>query len=92
VKRAELEKLKGVGIQNRMKSAGTPGRFGKDAAQLVSRRERREAEQAMGLRPFAVKLNSELIAKIHALQQQRGTDLNDVVAELLESGLAQINK
>jgi hypothetical protein len=89
MKRADLEKLKGAGIQTRMKTAGTPGRFGKDAAQLASRRERREADQALGLRPFAVKLNSELIAKINALQQQRGTDLNEVVAELLESGLSQ---
>ena len=92
MKRADLEKMKGAGIQNSMKTAGTPGRFGKDAAQLSSRRERRDAEQALGLRPFAVKLNSELIAKIHALQQQRGTELNDVVAELLESGLAQTGK
>ena len=92
MKRADLEKMKGAGIQNSMKTAGTPGRFGKDAAQLSSRRERRDAEQALGLRPFAVKLNGELIAKIHALQQQRGTELNDIVAELLESGLDQIRK
>lgn len=92
MKRADLEKLKGAGIQNRMKTAGTPGRFGKEAAQPASRRERREAEQALGLRPFAVKLNGELIAKIHALQQQRGIDLNEVVAELLEAGLSQSGK
>ncbi len=37
-------------------------------------------------------LNGELIARIHAHQQQRGTPLNEVMAELLESGLSQLKK
>ena len=92
MKRTELEKNKGLAIQDRMHKSGVPGRYGQQSGQVSSRRERREADQALGLVPFAVKLNSDLIAKIHALQQQRGTALNDVVAELLESGLSSLKK
>jgi len=91
MKNVQLQKLKGSGIQSRMKGESTPGRYGKDAA-LATRRERREANQAMGLVPFAVKLNSDLIAKVHALQKELGTELNEVVAQLLEAGLAQAKK
>ena len=91
MKKTDMERLKGSGIERRMKAA-TPDRFGKDAAQLLSRRERRDADQALGLVPFAVKLNGELIAKLQAVQQERGTTLNEVVAELLEAGLVQQKK
>ncbi len=92
MKRTDLEKLKGSGIQSRMQQAVVPGRYGQQSGQVQSKRERREADQALGLVPFAVKLNSELIARIHALQQQRGAPINEVVAELLESGLSQVKK
>jgi hypothetical protein len=92
MKRTELTKLKGVAIVDRMKQAAVPGRFGQQSGQVLNRRERRDADQALGLVPFPVKLNSELIAKIHALQAKRGTPLNEVVAELLEAGLSKIKK
>ena len=92
MKRTDLEKLKGVAIENRMKQSGIPGRYGQQSSQLVSRRERREADQALGLVPFAVKLNSELIGKIRALHATRGGELNALVSELLESGLEQVKK
>lgn len=92
MKRTDLAKLKGVAIVDRMKQSAVPGRFGQQSGQVLNRRERREADQALGLAPFAVKLNGELIAKIHALQAKRGTPLNEVVAELLEAGLAKIKK
>ena len=89
MKRVEMEKLKGIGIQDRMQQSAVPGRYGQQSGQMVSRRERREADQAAGLVPFAVKLNSDLIARIHAVQQQGEKPLNEVVAELLETGLSQ---
>ena len=92
MKRTDLAKLKGRAIESRMQQSGVPGRYGQQSGQALGRRERREADQALGLTPFAVKLNSELIARVHALQQQRGTALNDVVAELLEAGLSQVKK
>ncbi|RZT11448.1 hypothetical protein SAMN05216319_0067 [Duganella sp. CF402] len=61
--------------------------FGK-AAVVVDRREQRRLDQALGLVPFAVKLNSNLVAQINALAAEQGTDLNEVVAALLQKGLA----
>ena len=88
MKQAELEKLKGVKIGDRMGRSVTPGRFGKDAA-LPSRREQRKLDQAQGLVPFAVKIDGELVKQIQALAQERKTGLNEVVAELLKKGLAR---
>jgi hypothetical protein len=89
MKQADLEKLKGVKIGDRMGRSVTPGRFGKDAAALPSRREQRKLDQAQGLIPFAVKIDGELVKQIQTLAQERKTGLNEVVAELLKKGLAR---
>jgi hypothetical protein len=89
MKQAELEKLKGVKIGDRMGRAVTPGRFGKDAANMPNRREQRKLDQAQGLIPFAVKIDGELVKQIQALAQERKTGINEVVAELLKKGLAR---
>ena len=87
MKKADLEKLKGLKIDSRMKHAGTPGRFGAAADVATSRREQRDLERAQGLVPFAVKLDGDLVKRIQALAQERKSGLNEVVAELLEKGL-----
>jgi hypothetical protein len=87
MKRTELAKLKGKKIDTSMSKASTPGRFAKEAAAILDRREQRKRDQELGLVPFAVKLDSELVRKLHALAQQRQLGLNDVVGELLEIGL-----
>jgi hypothetical protein len=88
MKKTDLEKLKGLKIDGQMKRAGTPGRFGADAAAAASsRREQRERERAQGLVPFAVKLDGGLVKRIQALAMERQAGLNEVVAELLEKGL-----
>lgn len=87
MKKTDLEKLKGLKIDTRMKQAGTPGRFGKEASAAVGRREQRKLDQVQGLVPFAVKLDGELVKRIQALAQSRGTGLNEVVAELLRKAL-----
>ena len=38
--------------------------------------------------PFAVKLNSDLVAQLNAQATERGVDMNQLVAELLAKGLA----
>jgi len=88
MKKADLEKLKGMKIDGRMKHAGTPGRFGGAADAATSRREQRERERAQGLVPFAVKLDGELVKRLQALATERQCGLNEVAAELLERGLA----
>ncbi len=46
-----------------------------------------ERDRAQGLVPFAVKLNGELVRKLHAIAQERQAPLDAVVAELLERSL-----
>jgi hypothetical protein len=46
-----------------------------------------ERDRAQGLVPFAVKLNGELVKKLHAIAQERQAPLDAVVAELLERSL-----
>lgn len=87
MKKVELEKNKGLKIMGQMKQAGTPGRYGKQAAAMPDRREQRRLDQALGLVPFAVKLNGELVKRVQALAQERGSGINEVVAELLQKGL-----
>lgn len=83
---AELQKLNAMKLVNRMKKASGSGRPGAVAAP-VDRREQRRIDQAAGLVPFAVKLNSELVRQIHALAAERKCGVNDVVAELLQAAL-----
>lgn len=87
MKRTDLEKNRGAKINSGVNRFGTPGRFGKDAGVPMQRREQRKLEQALGLVPFAVKLNGDLVNQIHALAQTRRTGLNELVAELLKKGL-----
>ncbi len=88
MKKTDLEKRKGLKIDSRMKHSGTPGRFGTEAAAAANRREQRERERALGLVPFAVKLDGELVAQIRQRAVERGEDLGQVVANLLRQGLA----
>ena len=86
MKKTDLEKLKGLKISGQMKQAGTPGRFGAEAgAAALSRREQRE--RALGLVPFAVKLDGDLVKRLHALANERQAGLSEIVTELLQQGL-----
>lgn len=87
MKKTDLEKNKGLKINSSVNRFGTPGRFGKDAGQVTDRREQRKLDQALGLVPFAIKLNGDLVKQVQALAQARQTGLNEVVAELLKKGL-----
>ena len=88
MKRTDLEKNKGLKIAASANRFGTPGRFGKDAARHLDRREQRRLDQARGLVPFAVKLNADLANQLRARALERQMDLNELVAELLNKGLA----
>ena len=41
----------------------------------------------MGLVPFAVKVNIDLVEKIQNFAREKDKNINDVVADLLEAGL-----
>ncbi len=87
MKKTDIEKNKGLKIAARMSYAGRPDRFGSAAGAIPDRREQRKVDQAQGLVPFAVKLNSDLIKQIQTLAQEREMGLNECVAELLKKGL-----
>ena len=87
MKKTDLEKLKGLKINEAMKRSAVPGRYGQEAAQVLSRKERRRLEEAQGLVPFAVKLDAGLVARLDATAKAKGVTLSALVAELLDHGL-----
>lgn len=87
MKKTDLEKLKGLRLRPQAGAAGAQGQFGKQLPAAPGRREQRDIDRALGLVPFAVKLNGELIAQVQALAKSREIALNEVVAELLDKGL-----
>lgn len=87
MKHTELEKLKAMSLQGRMKQAATPERFGKSAAGPLGRREQRKLDREQGLVPFAAKLDGELVQKLQALAEERQVPVNKLVGELLAKAL-----
>lgn len=88
MKRTDLAKNEGLKIAGRIKPFGNSGKPGA-VASVVDRREQRRQDQALGLVPFACKLNVDLVAQLRELSLARNTDLNQLVADLLTKGLAQ---
>lgn len=74
-------------LMGKMDAPGMSG-FEKTGLPAVDRREQRKLDQAQGLVPFAVKLNSTLVDELKALAKSGDADLNQVVAALLKKGLA----
>jgi len=87
MKKTDLEKNKGLKIASGANRFGTPGRFGRDAALAMEKREQRKRDQALGLVPFAVKLDGKLVQTMRDLAQTRQTGLNELVSELLRQSL-----
>ena len=86
MKKTALAKSDAKKLMGKMNVPGA-GAFGK-AAVVVDRREQRQRDPALGLVPFAVKLNSDLVLQLQTLAKERDADLNERVAELLTKGLA----
>ena len=86
MKKTGMAKSDAKKLMGKMAAPGAAG-FGNGDAVLVDRREQRKRDQELGLVPFAVKLNSELVLQLQALAKERAIDLNALVAELLGKGL-----
>jgi len=87
MKKTDLAKSDAKKLMNQMSTKGPT--FGVAApAAMPDRREQRERERALGLVPFAVKLNSDLVKQLQNLSKERGVELNELVAELLQKGLS----
>ena len=89
MKKTDLEKNKAMKIDGKMKSAGVPSRFAKNAAEVVDKREQRRRDTAAGLVPFACKLPAELVKRLHTRAATHEGGVNAVVAQALEQALAQ---
>jgi hypothetical protein len=86
MKLTDLHKSKGLKINSGIKPYGTTGKPA-EPAPPPPRREQRKLDQALGLVPFACKLNGELVKQLQALAAERKTGMNELVGELLAAGL-----
>lgn len=90
MKKTGLAKSDAKKLMGKMAAPGVGSFGGGDAAAgAIDRREQRKRDQALGLIPFAVKLNSGLVQQLQALAVERGMELNEAVAEVLTKGLAR---
>jgi hypothetical protein len=87
MKKTDLAKLDAKKLMNQAGPRGSS--FGAAEAAPLDRREQRERERALGLVPFAVKLNGDLVKQLQALAKERGVEMNELVAEVLQKGLAK---
>lgn len=88
MKLTDLEKNKGLKINNRLKQSGPPDRFGTATTETLDRKAQRKLDQEKGLVPFAVKIPSTLATRLREKALADGVELNELVGELLEKGLA----
>ena len=86
MKKTDLAKSDAKKLMNQINAKGAT--FGAAASAAPDRREQRERERALGLVPFAVKLNSDLVKQLQALSKERGIELNELVTNLLQKGLS----
>ncbi|WP_292040569.1 hypothetical protein [Massilia sp. UBA6681] len=87
MKRTDLAKRDAEKLKNQMGSQNAAF-VGAARNAVPDRREQRERDRALGLVPFAVKLNGDLVGQLQALSKERGVELNELVAELLQKGLS----
>jgi hypothetical protein len=87
MKRTQLEKLQAARIVTEMKKAAPPERYAQGSGTVLDKREQRRLDRERGLVPFAVKIDGGLVNRIRALAQERKTDVNEVVGELLKKAL-----
>jgi hypothetical protein len=91
VKKTGMAKSDAKKLMGKMAAPNAAG-FGKDNAPSVDRREQRKRDQEMGLVPFAVKLDGELVQQLQKLAKSRSMDLNALVAEVLNRGLQVVGE
>jgi hypothetical protein len=86
MKKTDLAKHDAKKLMNQTGPRGPS--FGTGEVAPLDRREQRERDRALGLVPFAVKLNGDLVNQLQALAKERGLDMNELVADVLRKGLA----
>lgn len=80
----DLEKNKGLKLNNSLKQAGPSARFGQRAAQpKLDKREQRRLDQEQGLVPFACKLDGELVKQLQERAATHEGGMSALLADLL---------
>src|SRR5688572_16442410 len=87
MKKFELEKMRGLKVTGQMKASGVPSRFAQGAGEVLDKRERRLRDSAAGLVPFACKLPSELVKRLHERAALHAEGINGLMVELLTPAL-----
>ena len=85
LKKTDLARRLELKIEGQRKNAAIPQRFA--GAEPLDKRERRKADAAAGLVPFACKLPSTLAAELREKAQSHPDGLNGLVAGLLQDAL-----
>ena len=88
MKKTDLTKHLAKKVDGRMKAAGVPDRFAQGAADATDKREQRRLDAAAGLVPFACKLPSALVKRLHERAAAHEVGVNTLVAQALEQALA----
>lgn len=83
MKKTDLVKNLAKKLDGRMKTAGVPGRFAQGAAEMVDKREQRRRDAEAGLVPFACKLPSDLVKRLHESAAGAEAGVNGLVAQAL---------
>jgi hypothetical protein len=86
MKKTGMAKSDAKKLMGKMAAPGAAG-FGNADNAIVDRKEQRERERALGLVPFAVKLNADLVKQLQEHAKAGGIDLNEAVAAVLAKGL-----
>ncbi|MFZ6813596.1 hypothetical protein ACO0K3_03950 [Undibacterium sp. Rencai35W] len=89
MKKTGLAKSDAKKLMGKMQAAG-PAAFGNSPLTTIDKREQRKIDQALGLVPFAVKLNSELVRQLQERAHEQGISLNEVVATVISKGLTLV--
>ncbi len=87
MKRTDLEKSIGNKITNKIQRNVESAPFSKDIQKPVDKREQRKLDQALGLVPFAVKINYDLVQQIQDIAEEEHAGINEIVSELIQRGL-----
>lgn len=87
MKKTGMAKTDAKKLMGKMVAPGL-GAFEKNLVVAVDRREQRKRDQALGLVPFAVKLDNALVQQLQGLAQSRGVEVQVLVGELLVKALA----
>lgn len=88
LKKTDLARQLETKIEGQRKQAGTPGRFGTQAAALPDRKLQRKLDAAAGLVAFACKLPAPLAQQLRDRAAQHEGGLNALMVDVLTRGLA----